>query len=80
MQACQRDRRPGECCRVSHPDSYGLATATDQGIATREIPDHEALGLLGGQDLRSGMWKRFSIFLLLFGVLLLVIVGAVTGS
>ncbi len=60
--------------------SSGLASATDQGIAIREIPHHEALKLLGGQDLRPGMWKRFSVFLLVFGVLLFVIAAAISGS
>ena len=60
--------------------SYRLATATDQGIVIREIPDHEARRLLGGQELRPGMWKRFSIFLLVFGLLLFVIAAAINGS
>ena len=60
--------------------SYRLATATDQGIVIREIPDHEALRLLGGQDLRPGLWKRFSIFLVVFGLLLFVIAAAINGS
>lgn len=60
--------------------SYALATATDQGVATRAISDAEARQLLGGQDLRPGLWKRFSIFLLLGAVLLFVISGAGKGA
>ncbi|MEP6651452.1 MAG: hypothetical protein ABJA74_16295 [Lapillicoccus sp.] len=57
---------------------YALATATDQGWATRPIPDAEALQLLGGQELRPSAWKRFSVFLLL-GIVLLVVVVAALG-
>ena len=55
---------------------YALATATEQGWATRPISDAEARGLLGGEELRPSPWKRFSIFLPL-GILLLVVVAAV---
>lgn len=55
---------------------YALATATDQGWATRSISDAQALELLGGEELRPSAWKRFSIFVLLGAVLLFVLVGA----
>ncbi len=59
---------------------YAVATATDQGWATRAVSDAEALQLLGGEELRPSLWKRFSIFLLLGVVLLVVVVAAVSGS
>jgi hypothetical protein len=59
---------------------YALATATDQGWATRPITDAEAQQLLGGVELRPGAWKRFSIFVLLGTVVLIVVVGALSGS
>ena len=58
---------------------YAVATATDQGWATRAVTDAEALQLLGGQELRPSLWKRFSIFLLLGVVLLVVVVAALSG-
>ena len=58
---------------------YALATATEQGWATRGISDAEALQLLGGVELRPSAWKRFSIFLLL-GVVLLAVVIVALGS
>ena len=59
---------------------YAVATATDQGVATRQISDHEARQLLGGQDLRPSLWKRFSIFVLLGVILLFVLVNASRGA
>lgn len=60
--------------------SYALATVTDQGVATRAISDHEARQLLGGEDLRPSLWKRFSIFLVLGAALLFVLAGALHSS
>ena len=59
---------------------YAVATATDQGIATRQISEAEARQLLGGGDLRPSLWKRFSIFVLLGAILLFVIVNAGQGG
>ena len=59
---------------------YAVATATEQGWATRAVTDAEALQLLGGVELRPSLWKRFSIFLLLGGILLIVAIGALSGS
>jgi hypothetical protein len=59
---------------------YSVATATDQGWATRGVTDEEALQLLGGVELRPSLWKRFSIFLLLGIVFLAVVIAALSGS
>ena len=59
---------------------YAVATQTEQGWATRAVSDAEALQLLGGEELRPSLWKRFSIFVLLGAVLLFVVVGALSGS
>ena len=59
---------------------YALATATDAGWATRPITDAEAHQLLGGEELRPGMWKRYSICLLLAAVVLVVVIAALSGS
>jgi hypothetical protein len=60
--------------------TYAVATATEQGWATRAASDAEALQLLGGDELRPSVWKRFSIFVLLGAVLVAVVIGAVGGS
>ena len=59
---------------------YAVATATEQGWATRNVTDEEALQLLGGVELRPSPWKRFSIFLLLGIVFLAVVIAALSGS
>lgn len=58
---------------------YQLATATDQGWATRPIANAEAETLLGGDALRPSMWARYSILLLVV-VILVVILAAALGS
>jgi hypothetical protein len=58
---------------------YQLATATDQGWATRPIANEEAETLLGGDELRPSMWARYSIFLLVVVVVLVVILAAALG-
>ncbi|MFD1716221.1 hypothetical protein [Georgenia deserti] len=47
---------------------YELATATPQGWATRPVSDEEALQALGGEHLMPNLWRRFSLWLLLAGI------------
>jgi hypothetical protein len=56
---------------------YQLATATDQGWATRPIETAEAEALLGGEELRPTMWARYSIFLVLVVVVLIVVAATI---
>ena len=44
------------------------------------VTHEEAMQLLGGIELRPSPWKRFSIFLLLGSVFLVVVIGALSGS
>lgn len=55
---------------------YALATLTPQGWATRPVSATEARGLLGGQDLEPGWWKRWSLVVGLAVLFLVVLLPA----
>ena len=58
---------------------YLLATATEQGWATRPVTEPEALAMLDGQELRPSMWQRYSIWLVPLVIALILAISAVNG-
>lgn len=66
--------------RVTWDYTYILSTLGKDGWAHQEIAKEEALRLTGGDELLPNLWARYSLYSLLVGVALIVIISITTSQ